>query len=484
MIMKKSNKKTLRMTLVLGMCVALVGCGNTNDTKITEEKSVMVDVMTVQKGSLVLTNQFVGTIMPQESVYVIPMAQGKVTNTYAQVGDVVKAGDLLFEIDDAAAKMQLEQAEITYANAKQQADMALTTQQDANNAQLETQLASTLAQWEAAQVQYFSLKDSFDQISESISSVGKGVATFGKIVSGELVVPPEQLAGMLAALDTDPTDNVPGPQTAAEALTMLKTKESELSELQKQTAMSVNAANAAMKAAEKGYNAVLDAIELSKGEGFDATKEQVKNSLELAQLGVDGAKLALSYYDVTAPISGKIIAKAVEVNGFATSSQPAYVIANDDAMTVTFHVSESVKNTLKAGAELVVERNGAEFKGTVTEVGNAVNQQTGLFQIKGTVYANGEELPSGVSAKIMVETYRAEDAVILPYDAVYYENEGAYIYVMKDSVAVKTYVTTGIFDDKDIEIINGVALGDQVITSWSPRLIDGVAVEATSDTGK
>ena len=46
---------------------------------------------------------------------------------------------------------------------------------------------------------------------------------------------------------------------------------------------------------------------------------------------------------------------------------------------------------------------------------------------------------------------------------------------------MKTYVTTGIFDDENIEITGGVGLGDMVITSWSPRLLDGVEVEAASD---
>ncbi len=479
--MKKYNKWVLSMVLVLGMSMTFAGCGGTEADAVTEEKSVVVDVMTAQKGSLTLSNQFVGTIAPEESVYVIPMAQGKVTDTYFYVGDMVQAGDVLFEIDDSAAKMQLEQAKLSYTNAKQQADSALTTQQDSANAQLETQLASTLAQLEAAQVQYFTVKDSFDQITESIHSVDESVATFEKIASGEVVVPEAQLKVMLAALDTDPTDNIPGPKTAAEAVVLLKAQSEELNELQKQTSMSVNATKAAMDAAEKGYNVILDSIELSKGEGLEKTKEQLNTSLQLAQLGVDSAKLALSYYDVTAPISGKIISKAVEVNGFATSSQPAYVIANDETMTVTFQVSESVKNTLTVGAELTVERNGVEFQGAVTEVGNAVNQQTGLFQVKGSVYANGDVLPSGVSVKIFVETYRAEDAIILPYDAVYYESEGAYVYVMKENVAVKTPVTTGIFDEEHIEITSGVTLGDVVITSWSPRLIDGVEVEAASD---
>jgi multidrug efflux pump subunit AcrA (membrane-fusion protein) len=147
-------------------------------------------------------------------------------------------------------------------------------------------------------------------------------------------------------------------------------------------------------------------------------------------------------------------------------------------MVVTFQVSESIMNTLKQDQKIVVERNGVEYEGVITEVGNAVNAQTGLFQIKAAVYADGSTLPSGVSVKITSDTYTAKDDIIIPYDAVYYENDGSYVYTVQDGCAVKTYVTTGIFDDTSIQITDGISEGDVVITSWSPRLLDGVEVDA------
>ena len=107
-----------------------------------------------------------------------------------------------------------------------------------------------------------------------------------------------------------------------------------------------------------------------------------------------------------------------------------------------------------------------------------MNQATGLFQVKASVQANGEQLPSGVSVKISSETYKAENDLIIPYDAVYYDNKGAYVYVADSGNAVKTYVTTGIFNDEEIQILDGIAEGTKVVTSWSPRLVDGVQITA------
>ncbi len=505
--MRKSMRLAVWAALAFSMIVS--GCGNQDSSVTKEENSVVVDVVTVQKGTLTLSNQFVGTVAPEESVYIIPMAQGTVTNTYFEVGDTVQAGDVLFEIDDTAARLQLQQAELTYSNTKAQVDSSwssATSQQESALDQLEVQKASTLAQLQAAQVQYFSLKDSVEQGQNALDAMKEQRDRIDTMSTEEVLALAENMASTMISSSTGTgssinissiLSNILGngsgagnqmtqedkdklaeelrPQLKEMLSSQIKQTETSMNQAQ----MSLNATEGALKAAEEGYRMIEESIKTAQETNLDDTKKQLDNSLNLAQLGVTSAKLALSYYDVTTPISGTVISKAVEVNGFATSSQPSYIIANDNTMTVTFFVSEAIKNTLGTGAEVQVERNGVNFQGVITEVGNAVNQQTGLFQVKATVYATGEALPSGVSVKLTVETYKAENAIIIPYDAVYYENDGSYVYVMKDGKAVKTPVTTGIFNDDSIEITSGLYLEDVVITSWSPRLIDGVAVEAS-----
>ena len=143
---------------------------------------------------------------------------------------------------------------------------------------------------------------------------------------------------------------------------------------------------------------------MSQGQALEDTKKQLSTSEQLANVGVESAELALSYYTVKAPISGTIQSKGVEVNGIAGSSNPAYTIANENMMTVTFQVSEAVKNTLTMGQEVTVERGTTSYAGSITEIGVAVNQQTGLFQIKAAVNADGSALPSGVSVKLTTDT--------------------------------------------------------------------------------
>lgn len=441
------SKRILALSLSAGLLLA--GCGNTVQEQETLS-AVLVDAQAAGRGTLVLSNQFMGTVSPEESVYVIPLAQGTVTETFFDVGDEVQAGDVLFKIDDSGAKLQLQQARLTYTNAQQQADSALTTQQQSANLQLDANIKTAEAQYMAAQVAWKNTKDSLDDLEKQVDKARKTYNDAKKAGADEA--------------------------TLAELKKVLKSLESSYSQLEIQ----YNQVEAQYEAATVGFESAKEARDLTQGAALNDTKEQLNTSLQLAKVAVDSAELALSYYSVTTPISGKVISKNVTVNGMATASSPAYIIAGENTMLVTFQVSESIMNTLEKGQKITVERNGAEFDGVITEVGNAVNAQTGLFQIKAAVQADGQELPSGVSVKITSDTYTADNEIIIPYDAVYYETDGSYVYVVRDGLAVKTYVTTGIFDESSIEIVDGISEGDLVITTWSPRLIDGVEVDVQS----
>ena len=457
------------MALLLGGSLLLGGCGSNEVQETAETSAVVVDMEEAQTGKLTLQNSFVGTVSPEELVYVIPFASGTVTDTYFEVGDQVNAGDVLFQIDDSAAKLQLEQAQLNAANVKQQADSALTTQQESANIQMDSSRVQAQSGYDQAEIAYFQAKNAYDQnyddlsdkldaCNESITQLENSIKAVSSGVSGGDAASVSQ---MKVQLET------------------LKSTKKELESAKNSLVAGLQQAESAYKAAKSSMTIVDRSQALSQGQALEDTKKQLSTGEKLANVGVESAELALSYYTVKAPISGTIQSKGVEVNGIAASSSPAYTIANENMMTVTFQVSEAVKNTLSIGQEVTVERGTTAYTGNITEIGVAVNQQTGLFQIKAAVAANGSKLPSGVSVKLTTDTYHTSDsAVLIPYDAVYYDNTGSYVYLSVDGRAVKTYVATDLFDDTQISVTEGVQPGDTVITSWSPKLMNGVEVTA------
>lgn len=455
--MKKIRKQTAgRIAAVLALTLMLGGCGSAQETAAIdeEESAVTVSTKSVETGTITLTNSFVGTISPEETVMVIPLAQGTVTETFFEVGDTVQAGDVLFKIDDESAKLALEQAQLNVKSTQQSADSTidnLVNQQDSSDLQLESSKLQSKSSFEQAQIGYVMAKDAYEAADKAYDEMKAAYDRAGRDVSG---------------------NNLSG---------ISDTALSQARNARDQAYQAYLTARSGYHAAQEGQDLTDETAEMTK-EQLDQTIANTEASLEtglsLAALGVEQAQMALSYYTVTAPVSGIIESKNVDVNGMATQASPAYTIVNNNTMTVTFQVSETVKNTLSVGQEVTLERNNDTYTAAITEIGSSVNPQSGLFQIKACVAANGSELPSGVSVKVSADTYRAENTMIIPYDAVYYENEGAYVYTSVDGRAVKTPITTGIFDDENIVVTGGLNLGDIVVTSWSPQLTGGVLLHA------
>lgn len=243
----------------------------------------------------------------------------------------------------------------------------------------------------------------------------------------------------------------------------------------------VKQAQVALETLNKTLDSNKQIAEITKGESRIETKAMLDAQIESASLGVKSAQMQLDMYTITTPISGVVESVNVTENGMATSGNIAFIISNKESITVTFFVSEAIRNTLILGQPITVDKSGELHYGTIMEIGEMVDQQTGLFQIKGNVKADGIDLLTGSSVVIHTDTYKDEDSYLIPYDAVYYEEGNAYVYIEEDGIAVKRDIEVGLFTDDMISVISGITSDTVVITSWSPNLRDGVAVKVKGE---
>lgn len=112
--MKKKSVMALGLAVTVG-AATLTGCGS---SKKTETEKVNVEVQTPQSGEVTLDTDYIGTVSPEQQVYVVPLVSGTVTQVNYAVGDTVKEGDVLFRIDDEAAQLQMDNARAAYSQAQ------------------------------------------------------------------------------------------------------------------------------------------------------------------------------------------------------------------------------------------------------------------------------------------------------------------------------------------------------------------------------
>ena len=149
-------------------------------------------------------------------------------------------------------------------------------------------------------------------------------------------------------------------------------------------------------------------------------------------------------------------------------------ISGNSGMEVKFGATVDVQNHLKAGDQIKVLHNGAEYNGNITEISNALSNSTGLYDVKASL--EGEALQSGMKVKLTLLKNKADNVLTLPISAVMYSGNDAYIYLYRDGKAVKKNVNVGIYDSDYIEIKKGLNTSDKVISTWSNELYDGAEV--------
>ena len=554
-----SCKKRLSVLLSAAcLCTLMVGC------KEAEEEVVMSEVIPVQvqkpeAGKLTLKNEFMGTVSPEESVYVIPMVTAEVLSTNVSLGEEVNEGDVLCKLDSEAAQLQLASAKAQYDSAAAGVNSAevgyevAQAQYESTVAQLDAQMGGQKnLQMYQLQIQVDSVHSGIDDIYEQMSDLeedkAKALEQKGELElaigdAGNYVNQAnayvEQArqnyeAAVAAVTRLEPATYEEQQKVVADCggkdvydYQLKKAKENlaaaqsaydQANAVASQASAAYNQATSAYDQLESGIESIDDGREQLDGALADTYKsleqaEAIKNITEeqvysdtqkivdankkaaamglesaaaginSAQVGVEGAQVAiesaeyqLDMYTLKAPISGVIEAVNVKEHDFASPNTPAYIISNKEAMTVTFYVSEGVRNTFQTGQKVTVDRNGKLFDGVITEIGSMVDQNTGLFVVKVSVGRPDESMLTGCSVKISADTYSQDNVLLIPYDAVYYDNGQPYVYVAVNGVVVRRDIETGIFDEQTMTVVSGLTTEDQLITSWSANLREGAEV--------
>ena len=517
-------KKLMAMGLAVTLCVSATACGKNKET--TQVSKVSVEVENPQMGELTSDTTYIGTVEPQQQVYVMPKLSGTVTQVNYKVGDTVKEGDVLFKIDDKAYQVQMDSAQAAYNTAQAGATAATSGARDLQNYQTEEQIRQLQKNLNDTYESKDDMEDDLDDLREKGKTANAQVASLQSDVdtlSQNLGVQKQDLAAKQTAMNEAKADydsKTASSSTATEdekklaeaAYNTAKTEYDAAAAVVTATSSQLALAKQGLSAAQAGVNTInsgktqlksgIDQIETSQDtltdslntakQAYSITQNEVypqtdatyAAQLNQAAVGIESAQMQLDYCTVTAPISGVIEAINVEKEGMAAAGNVAYIMSNKDSMTVTFDVAEAAKNTLNIGDHVTVERNGQTFDGSITEIGTMAGQQTKLFRVKATVTGAGDALPNGVSVKVSATTEKEDNKMLIPFDSLYFSGGDAYVYCVEDNKLVRTSVTVGLMDDEHAVIEDGLTTDSLVVDNWSAKLRNGAEVEIVTLNGE
>ena len=508
------KKRIIAVFLAVLMGTSVTACSGQNETQ--EINRVSVSGMFPETGDVIVTNTYIGTVAPKESIIVYPMASGNVTEVSATVGQQVKQGDVLFKLDSklvdqeiSEAEENLEKAEKLAEQAKEDAEAleeALAKVETAEEkADLEVQVeakekkvAEYKTAYEAAKKDYEELEADYNKYKYTSSSSSSKMWTKDETEAreDELALAKKYMNLQKSIYDTADSELTALKKALTEASksTSSSSTSSSTSTSKSTTSSSASTSKSTTSSTNDSKTSDSDTSDDSKKSTDSKTDDDTKTTdtktsdstatgntvydqmVEDAEKSVEKAKAKLELYQVTAPIDGTVEAVYVEANEKAFDNEPCLIISNKSNIEVTFQVAEAAALALNTGDKVKVEKNGAMNEATITEVAVMADPQTKLFTVKASLGAV-TDFSTGTDVKVYAETKKALNVMRLPYDVLYFQGDTAYVYCAVDEEAVRIPVQVGLMNDDYAQILDGLTEEDIVISTWSSQLKDGADID-------
>jgi RND family efflux transporter MFP subunit len=207
-------------------------------------------------------------------------------------------------------------------------------------------------------------------------------------------------------------------------------------------------------------------------------------AIQADKAALDNLKVQLSYCRITAPIGGRISQANVKVGNFARAADamPIATINQMAPIYVTFTVPQRNLPELRVAmaetgttVEAIIPGDKRSARGTITMIENTIDPTTGMATLRATMPNDDELLWPGTLATARV-TLRTEDAIVVPSPAVQVSQQGNFVFVVKDNVAVVTPVTVARLLGNETVIQSGLGAGDVVVTDGHLLLTDKARV--------
>ncbi|HOU11605.1 MAG TPA: efflux RND transporter periplasmic adaptor subunit [Anaerolineae bacterium] len=417
------------------------------------------ETVVVKRGTLRLSVEASGSLAPKRELAVAFAKSGKVTEVLVEVGDVVRAGDVLARLDDVDARQSVADAELQV----RQAEISLAL------AQVEAEAGLAQANLEAAQVDY-------ERTLTNEAHTGDQLAS-ARI---NLKQAQEALADAQANYDTAWDE-------AREWETYVQPYKTKIENERDSATRNLEKAKDSLAVARANYNLAVIGIDKSAPQDAEIKVlnaqitldkqpiqlEQSQLSLEQARFKLATAQRSLEETVLVAPMDGVVTALNVQTGEWAAGNQAAVVLSDLTTLVVDIGLDESDVAHIALGQEALVTLDAfddVELTGAITAIAPKANTQAGVVLYPVTITLDPTDVPirAGMTADVEIVTDSAADVLIVPLKAIR-SNDGQN-FVQRQFRAgetdptgfIMTPVDLGIVSDTYAEVRSGLAEGDVI----------------------
>lgn len=490
--MKKKKKKwpiIVGVIVIIFIIFRIVSCGSNS------EPMAMVTTTDVTKGDLQDSVSVSGTVAGQEKKTVFAGVSGRIEQVNVTVGESVSSGDVLVTYDMEAMDKQMRQAQLQYnkSNAAYNSAMAGNSESQAklneaktNLAVLEQQLKDYNALLERLQ------NEQADNQRYASTGLANQAINYNMQAS--------QLQAELAALKEAGQEQSAEYAEKAAQLGDIQSKMMQLEYQQQMVGTSESERDLQKKIVETQKQIAEFEEYKMKMESQKASSEAtIMDSYDKEQYAADKELFDMNYQEtadaynkakegITAVFDGVVTECNVVPGAMLSEGMQVLTIESTEKVKVSFSVTKSVVEKLEIGQKAEVTIFDRVYDGKVSKINrmaitNAMSQSSApMVGVEVEITNADEYIILGLDAKILIYTQKAEDALLIPVEAINADKESDFVYVVENGIAVRRDIVCGISSDEQTQVLEGLAEGDTIVLSTLTTIEDGMAVTIMPDT--
>lgn len=201
-------------------------------------------------------------------------------------------------------------------------------------------------------------------------------------------------------------------------------------------------------------------------------------ALKVQEAAVALAQARLEKTRILAPFSGVVGIRNISVGDYVKEGQELINLEDLSRMKIDFRLPESYLGQLKPGLTLEVTADalpGRRFRASLEAVNPLLD--AGGRAIACLAYLDqAADLRPGMFVRVSLILERRANALMLPEQALMPDSKMPYVFRVHEGKAVRTPVKAGLRRAAQIEILEGLSAGDEVVTAGQLKLRDGAPV--------
>jgi len=210
-----------------------------------------------------------------------------------------------------------------------------------------------------------------------------------------------------------------------------------------------------------------------------------KNNKESLDNKMKSLNEQLALTRITAPITGTIEEVSLKIGQVATPApnMPAFRMVNFSKVKVVAEVAEAYSPKVKKGDKVILKFPdfNEEVESTISFSSKFINPTNRTFTIESRLNPGKMEFRANMIALVKINDYKNPNTVVIPVNIIQKDAKEQYVYIVetdaKHKVARKRIVKTGQNYNGNIEILDGLKVGDQIIVTGFQDLEDGKSIQ-------